>query len=104
MWLKYRNHWTDHNPSVTIYVAEHEWLAVGTWVYENWDEVCGLSFLPKEDENHSYVQAPYEDITAEQYEAMVKDLPAIDFSKYTEVDDNTTASQELACTAGSCEI
>jgi ribonucleoside-triphosphate reductase (thioredoxin) len=104
VWLKYRNHWTDHNPSVTIYVAEHEWLAVGTWVYENWDEVCGLSFLPKEDDNHSYVQAPYEDITAEQYEAMVKDLPAIDFSKYTEVDDNTTSSQELACTAGSCEI
>jgi ribonucleoside-triphosphate reductase (thioredoxin) len=73
-------------------------------VYKNWDEVCGLSFLPKEDENHSYVQAPYEDITSEQYEAMVKALPSIDFSKYAEVDDNTTSSQELACTAGICEI
>ena len=104
LWLKYRKHWTDHNPSVTIYVGEDEWMDVGQWVYSNWDDVCGIAFLPKEDDSHSYVQAPYEEIDKETYEKLAADLPNIDYSKYTEFDDNTTSSQELACTAGVCEI
>lgn len=104
LWLTYRQHWTDHNPSVTIYVGEDEWPDVGAWVWNHWDEICGVSFLPREDDNHTYAQAPYEEITAEQYVELKAQVPDIDFSEYTEVADNTTSSQELACTAGVCEI
>ena len=104
LWLTYRNHWTDHNPSVTIYVGEDEWAEVGAWVYKHWDEVCGVSFLPREDDNHSYAQAPYEEITEQKYKELSAAMPVIDFAEYTEVLDNTTSSQELACTAGVCEI
>lgn len=104
LWLTYRKHWTDHNPSVTIYVGEDEWVEVGAWVYENWDEVCGIAFLPREDESHSYVQAPYEEISIVEYEKLMDELPDIDYASYLEFDDNTTSSQEMACTAGVCEI
>jgi ribonucleoside-triphosphate reductase len=104
LWLTYRNHWTDHNPSVTIYVGEDEWADVGAWVWKHWDEVCGVSFLPREDDNHSYAQAPYEEITEQKYKELSAAMPVIDFAEYTEVLDNTTSSQELACTAGVCEI
>jgi ribonucleoside-diphosphate reductase alpha chain len=104
LWLTYRNHWTDHNPSVTIYVGEDEWADVGAWVWKHWDEVCGVSFLPREDDNHSYAQAPYEEVTEDQYKKLQAAMPVIDFAEYTEVLDNTTSSQELACTAGVCEI
>jgi ribonucleoside-triphosphate reductase len=104
LWLTYRNHWTDHNPSVTIYVGEDEWADVGAWVWKHWDEVCGVSFLPREDDNHSYAQAPYEEITEQNYKELSAAMPVIDFAEYTEVLDNTTSSQELACTAGVCEI
>ena len=104
LWLKYRTYWTDHNPSVTIYVGENEWMDVGQWVFKNWDEVCGIAFLPKEDDSHSYVQAPYEEIDKDKYAELAAMMPDIDYSKYEEFDDNTTSSQELACTAGVCEI
>lgn len=104
LWLTYRNKWTDHNPSVTIYVGENEWAEVGAWVWKHWDEVCGVSFLPREDDNHSYAQAPYEEVTEDQYKELQAAMPVIDFAEYTEVLDNTTSSQELACTAGVCEI
>ena len=104
LWLTYRKHWTDHNPSVTIYVAEDEWMSVGEWVYKNWDDACGIAFLPKEDDGHSYVQAPYEEITEGEWYALDVAMPHIDFSQYMEYDDNTTASQEMACSAGLCEI
>jgi ribonucleoside-diphosphate reductase alpha chain len=104
LWLTYRNHWTDHNPSVTIYVGEDEWAEVGAWVWKHWDEVCGVSFLPREDDNHSYAQAPYEEVTEDEYKKLQAEMPVIDFAEYTEVLDNTTSSQELACTAGVCEI
>lgn len=104
LWLTYRNKWTDHNPSVTIYVGEDEWAEVGAWVWKHWDEVCGVSFLPREDDNHSYAQAPYEEVTEDQYKKLQAAMPVIDFAEYTEVLDNTTSSQELACTAGVCEI
>lgn len=103
-WLKYRKYWTDHNPSVTIYVGEDEWPAVGAWVWEHWDDAGGIAFLPREDSDHSYVQAPYEEIDEAKYNQLVSAMPNVDFSKYVEVDDNTTSSQELACTAGVCEI
>ena len=104
LWLTYRQNWTDHNPSVTIYVGEDEWAEVGAWVWKHWDEVCGVSFLPREDDSHTYAQAPYEEITQDEYDDLLFSMPTLDFSKYTEVFDNTTSSQELACTAGICEI
>lgn len=104
LWLTYRQHWTDHNPSVTIYVGEDEWPEVGAWVWNHWDEVCGVSFLPREDDNHSYAQAPYEEISKEKYNELKALVPTVDFADYVELADNTTSSQELACTAGACEI
>ncbi len=103
-WKMVKQHYTEHNPSVTISVASDEWLKVGTWVYDNWDMVGGLSFLPKSD--HVYQLAPYEEITKERYEQMAKNFPEIDFSKIVlyEYDDRTTGSKELACSAGTCEI
>lgn len=103
-WKNLKTNYTEHNPSVTISVSENEWLKVGTWVYENWDLVGGLSFLPKDD--HVYQLAPYEEITKEKYEELVKKFPEIDFSKIVlyEYDDNTQGSKELACTAGACEL
>jgi len=105
MWKTYRNHWTEHNPSVTINVREDEWLRVGSWVYDNFDSVGGVSFLPSSE--HSYKQAPYQEITKEEYEKTLKEMPTtIDWSTLNlyETVDTTTGSQELSCTAGSCEI
>ena len=105
MWKTYRNHWTEHNPSVTINVREDEWLRVGSWVYDNFDSVGGVSFLPSSE--HSYKQAPYQEITKEEYEKTLKEMPTtIDWSALSlyETVDTTTGSQELSCTAGSCEI
>ncbi len=103
-WKMLKENYTEHNPSITVQVADHEWTKVGNWVYENWDMVGGISFLPKSD--HVYKLAPYEEITEEQYEQMVEHFPDIDFSKIVlyEYDDNTTGAKELACVAGSCEI
>jgi ribonucleoside-triphosphate reductase (thioredoxin) len=105
MWKTYRNHWTEHNPSVTINVHEDEWLKVGSWVYDNFDSVGGVSFLPASE--HTYKQAPYQEITKEEYDKAVKEMPTtIDWSVLSlyETVDTTTGSQELSCTAGVCEI
>lgn len=103
-WKIVKEHYTEHNPSVTVSVGEDEWLAVATWVYENWDMVGGLSFLPRS--NHVYQLAPYETITKEQYEEMAKRLGDIDFSKIViyERNDETEVKKELACVSGVCEI
>ena len=103
-WKMLKNHYTEHNPSVTILVGNDEWLKVGSWVYENWDIVGGLSFLPK-DEN-IYQLAPYEEITEEKCDELIKNFPKIDFSKLVtyEYEDETKGSKELACVAGLCEI
>lgn len=103
IWMTYQRFWCEHKPSVTISVKDEEWVEVGAWVYKNFDEVSGISFLPFSD--HSYVQAPYEDLTKEQYEEMLKLMP-VDFSwdGFVEVEDNTEAMQTLACTGGVCEI
>lgn len=104
-WLIYKKHWTEHNPSITVYVKDHEWMEVGAWVYRNFDDISGISFLPHS--NHIYQQAPYQEITEAEYLEMKKSLPSdIDWrelAKY-EVEDATTGSQDLACVAGGCEI
>lgn len=103
-WKVVKEHYTEHNPSVTISVGEEEWLQVANWLYKNWDLVGGLSFLPRT--NHIYELAPYEAITREKYEEVKKRLGDLDFSKivtYEKVDE-TEVKRELACTAGLCEI
>jgi ribonucleoside-triphosphate reductase (thioredoxin) len=104
-WLMFQRHWCEHKPSVTISVKEDEWMEVGAWVYKNFDEVSGISFLPFSE--HTYKQAPYQDIERKEYLELRKDMPTtIDFGeliKY-ESEDNTTGSQELACTGGVCEL
>ncbi len=105
LWLTYQRHWCEHKPSVTISVKEEEWPEVGAWVYNHFDEMSGVSFLPHSD--HVYKQAPYQDCTKEEYEALAAKMPKninwSDLAKY-EKRDSTTGSQELACVAGGCEI
>jgi len=104
-WLVFQRHWCEHKPSVTVSVKEHEWMRVGSWVYDNFDEVSGISFLPFSE--HTYKQAPYQDIEEEAYNNLTKAMPtAIDWSKLQdyEKEDTTSGSKELACTAGACEI
>ena len=104
LWKVYAADWCEHKPSITVYVREHEWLDVGAWVYRNFDICSGISFLPHTD--HIYKQAPYQEITEEEYNELVKDFPEIiweDFDTY-ESEDNTTSAQELACTAGGCDL
>ena len=103
LWLIYQRHWCEHKPSVTITVKDEEWPEVGAWVWKHFDEISGVSFLPHS--NHTYQQAPYEDITKEQYEELIKDIPTnISWEDFVEYDDNTEGTQTLACTGGSCEI
>ena len=105
LWKAYQDAWCEHKPSITVSVEEHEWMEVGAWVYENFDSVSGISFLPKSD--HSYRQAPYEEITKEQYDALVAESPtSIDWRMLSdyELEDNTDSSQTLACTADGCEV
>jgi len=105
LWLKYQRHWCEHKPSVTISVKEEEWMDVGSWVYEHFDEVSGISFLPFSE--HTYKQAPYQDCTKEEYEEMKAQMPsAIDWVvlRDFEKEDTTSGGRELACTAGVCEV
>ena len=102
-WLVYQRHWCEHKPSVTISVKDDEWMDVGAWVWRYFDEISGISFLPYSD--HSYVQAPYQDATKEEYDALHKITPKeIDWTKFIEKDDNTIGAQTLACVAGVCEL
>ena len=102
-WLIYQRHWCEHKPSVTISVKDDEWMDVGAWVWKYFDEISGISFLPYSD--HSYVQAPYQDATKEEYDALHKITPKeIDWTKFIEKDDNTIGAQTLACVAGACEL
>jgi len=103
LWLTYQRHWCEHKPSVTISVSEHEWPEVGAFVWKYFDEMSGVSFLPYD--GGSYRQAPYEDCTQEQYEALLATTPhTIDWDSLIEMDDNVEGVQTLACTAGGCEI
>ncbi len=103
-WKTVKTHYTEHNPSVTVTVDNDEWMDTANWVLKEWDIVGGLSFLPKSD--HVYQLAPYEEITKERYEEMVKMYEGIDYSKIVtyENEDETQGSKELACVGGVCEI
>jgi len=105
LWKTYATSWCEHKPSVTISVKEDEWVDVAAWVYENFDSISGISFLPFSE--HVYRQAPYQDCTKEEYEEALKTMPKnvdwAELSKY-ESQDYTISSQELACTAGGCEV
>lgn len=105
-YLKIKKNWCEHNQSITVYVRESEWLKVGAWVYDHFDDISGVSFLPYEEGKTIYKQAPYEEIEEAQYKEMVENFPKIDYSQLSkfEMDDNTTGSQQLACAGGACEI
>ena len=105
LWKVYAQNWCEHKPSVTISVKEDEWVSTASWVYENFDEISGISFLPFSD--HTYKQAPYQDCTEKEYEETLNQMPKnVDWSKLSEYEqkDFTVASQELACSAGQCEV
>jgi ribonucleoside-triphosphate reductase len=105
MWKTYRTHWTEHNPSVTVNVEEDEWMRVGAWVFDNFDSIGGVSFLPAVE--HSYKQAPYQEVSKEEYESWLSKMPDSirwDMLSLYETTDGTTGSQELSCVAGACEI
>lgn len=103
-YLKFAKHYTDHNPSCTIYVKNHEWLKICEAVYENFDILNGVSFFPYDD--HAYEAAPFEEITEERYNEMVKALPSIDFSLLSnyETYDQTEGAKEYACVGNNCEL
>jgi ribonucleoside-diphosphate reductase alpha chain len=98
----YQKNWTEHNPSITVYYKDDEFLEVGAWIYNNFDGVSGVSLLPHSD--HVYKQAPYQECTEEEYNEAVANFPTLDWSQFNEVEDTTTATQELSCTAGVCEV
>jgi ribonucleoside-diphosphate reductase alpha chain len=101
----YQRHWCEHKPSVTITVRNDEWMKVGAWVFEHFDEMSGVSFLPHSD--HSYKQAPYQECTQEVYETALAKMPTgIDWTglQEFEMEDTTTSSQTLACTGSVCEM
>lgn len=103
VWLKYARHWCEHKPSVTVSVKEEEWPEVGSWVWQYFDEVSGVSFLPHD--GGTYRQAPYEECTKEEYEKLLSIMPInINWEALKEEDDNVEGAQTLACSAGSCEI
>jgi ribonucleoside-triphosphate reductase (thioredoxin) len=102
-YLIYKEHWCEHNPSITVYLREDEWMEAGAWVYRNFDKIGGISFLPYSD--HIYRQAPYQEITREEYLEWKGRMPKeVDWDLLKEKDDNTTGSQEYACMGGTCEI
>ena len=106
LWLAYQNHWCEHKPSITVTVKEDEWPEVGGWVWNHFDQMSGVSFLPYSD--HVYKQAPYQDCSKEEYEELLSKMPQnVDWTKLSEYEkiDTTVGSQELACSAaGGCEI
>ncbi len=104
LWRVYKKHWTDHNPSITVSYTDDEFLDIGRWVWENFDDVQGISFLPKVE--HIYKQAPFEEVSKEQVIEAEKNQPEIDFSELHvyELKDTTVGSQTLACSGNSCEL
>ena len=105
LWKAYQDYWCEHKPSITVYYTDDEFLEVAQWIWDNFETVSGISLLPYSD--HVYQQAPYEDITQEKYEELLKAMPVDvnwDDLENFEKEDNTTGSQELACVGGACEI
>jgi len=106
LWKRLQENWCEHKPSATISVREDEWMDVGAWVYRNFDILSGVSFLPHD--GGDYKQAPYQEVTEEEYNLFLEKHPPVSFNwedlKLFEHEDHTTASQELACTGGSCDV
>lgn len=105
LWKKYQDHWCEHKPSITVYYKDSEFLKVGSWVWDNFDSVSGISFLPYSD--HVYKQAPYEEISKAQYDQLIQYMPKdVDWSALSdfETEDNTAGTQTLACAGGVCEV
>lgn len=106
LWEKLQDAWCEHKPSATISVKEDEWMSVGAWVYDKFDKLSGVSFLPHD--GGSYKQAPYQELTEEEYEDWIANhpIPDIDWDdlRLYEFEDNTVGSQELACSGSSCEV
>ena len=105
IWQLYNDHYTEHKPSVTIYYSEEEFPEVCAYVWKHFDSMSGISFLPRSD--HTYTQAPYEEIDKDTYKKLKADMPkTIDWKQLAEFEtgDNTTVQPELACTAGACEL
>jgi ribonucleoside-diphosphate reductase alpha chain len=103
-WIKpgHRTGNNSHNVSATISIREHEWKAVGEWMWDNKEYYNGLSVLPYD--GGTYIQAPFEDCTKEKYEELMKTLTEVDLSKVIEIEDNTDLSGEVACAGGACEV
>ena len=106
LWKKFALHYCEHKPSMTCYVKESEWPTVGAWIWENFDIVNGISFLPSADEGHVYQAAPYEDMCSADFAKWNKKYSKIELTwdNLIEHVDDTTGSQEYACVAGACEI
>jgi ribonucleoside-diphosphate reductase alpha chain len=105
LWMAYQKWWCEHKPSITVYYKDSEYLEIGNWIWNNFDAVSGISFLPHSD--HIYQQAPYEEITEEQYNKLLAAMPKeVDWSALSnyESDDNTAGTQTLACAGGVCEV
>ena len=102
LWLTYQRFWCEHKPSVTISVAERDWPSVGAWTWDHFDEISGVSYLPYD--GGTYRQAPYEECTEEEYNALKASIPVVDWLQLKEETDNVEGAQMLACSAGSCEI
>ena len=105
LWLEYQKHWCDHKPSITVSYTDKDFMAIGDWVWKNWDYISGVSFLPYDD--NIYDQAPFEALTEYEYDTLVLEMPLdLPWDKLTryETEDHTTGSQELACHGGACEV
>ena len=105
-WKMVKVHYTEHNPSCTIYVGENEWISVINWIWENWDIVGGISFFPKDESGTIYQLSPYEEITEERYEELMSEFPELDFSQIVayEKTDSTDVKSQLACSGNVCEF
>lgn len=103
-WKMLMEDWCEHNQSITVTVRPEEWDQVRDWVWQNWESVCGISFLPHTD--HVYQLAPFEGISKERYEELTARFPEIDYSRLAEYEqeDNTTGAQTYACVGGVCEL
>jgi len=102
LWLTYQRHWCEHKPSVTISVEEKDWPSVGAWTWDHFDEISGVSYLPYD--GGTYRQAPYEECDEAAYNELKAKVPTINWNEFKEVTDNVEGAQQLACSAGSCEI
>lgn len=101
-WKMMQEHWCEHKPSITVYYRDDEFMELGQWVWTNFDLISGVAFLPHSD--HTYQQAPYEEVTEEVYNKAVAAMPDIDWASFSETEDNTTGTMTLACSAGACDI